>query len=141
MKELRKQAKQKKKQTLHPEIQGFYVWGFVEATKTYHRVFITPSLADALKEGFEDYEKSLSKDLFCQPDKLFYPPEVIRCEVNFPFLTDLENRLLTKQAQGNTIKKIARAFSGGYGKKSYNYNQIKYRIRKAKEKIREYEKN
>jgi len=59
-------------------------------------------------------------------------------KLNFPFLTRTENRILTMRSLGNTRPQIARALSGGPGRRSYTANRIKYIIQTARQKIREH---
>jgi len=60
-------------------------------------------------------------------------------EVNFPFLTDLQNKCLHLfYFEGKTYKQIARAMSGNRSKTKLNQRQVRRQLYLAKRAIREH---
>ncbi len=57
-------------------------------------------------------------------------------KLDYPFLSDIENRVLIMKALGKSRKQIARALSGGRVRRSLNANRIGYILRRARSKIR-----
>ncbi len=57
-------------------------------------------------------------------------------KLEFPFLLDLENRVLTMRSLGKSRKQIARALSGGRVRRSLDAKRIGYILRRARGKIR-----
>jgi DNA-binding CsgD family transcriptional regulator len=59
-------------------------------------------------------------------------------KLNYSFLTKTENRILTMRSLGKSRPQIARALSGGPGRRSYTANSIKYILQITRQKIREH---
>ncbi len=57
-------------------------------------------------------------------------------KLEFPFLSDLENRILILRSLGKPIKDIARALSGGRSRQSLDAGSVKYLLQNARKKIR-----
>ena len=57
-------------------------------------------------------------------------------KLEFPFLTDTENRVLIMRSLGRLIKNIARALSGGRSRRSLDAGSVKYLLQNARVKIR-----
>jgi hypothetical protein len=62
-------------------------------------------------------------------------------ELNFEFLTPFENKLLMRRALGESLKKLARRYSGGHDRRSYTATTIKNLLYKCYNKIRLYDRN
>lgn len=60
-------------------------------------------------------------------------------KLNYPYLTKTQNRILTMRALGKSRPQIARALSGGLGRRSYTASSIKYMIQTSLQKIREHD--
>ncbi len=56
--------------------------------------------------------------------------------LSFPFLSKIQNRILTMRALGKSHKQIARALSGGFYKRSHTAGSIRGLIYRAYRKIR-----
>jgi hypothetical protein len=63
-------------------------------------------------------------------------------DIHFPYLSDIENRIIRYRADGKNLPDIARAVSGGRRgarRNSYTTQQIRYTLQKIRNKIREHE--
>ena len=112
------------------ELPGFYAWAIDPETNEFHRVFITQ------KVPAEYYEQNYLRYRKVHEDTIAVP-EDISGKVNYAFLSDFENHVLTMKGQGRRVKEIARALSGGHSRMSCNANKIAYTLKKARKKIRE----
>jgi len=58
-------------------------------------------------------------------------------QLDYPYLSDIENRILTLRTLGKSRANIARALSGGHSRHSYTSSRVKYLLQTARQKIRE----
>jgi hypothetical protein len=81
-----------------------------------------------------------------KPLKLKGPPDIVNREsfkkilhgepLDYPFLTAFENELLMLRALGCSWKRLARKYSGGHKRRSYNAKLIKNILHDCYDKIR-----
>lgn len=98
------------------------------------------------KEYDSVFSRKGGKTKKAQPLKLKGPPDIIKREsyykilmgqpLDYPFLTEFENKLLTMRALGCSWKKLAQRFSGGHGGRSFKAGRIKNILHDCYDKIR-----
>jgi hypothetical protein len=96
-------------------------------------------------------EKTAQAVIMAKRLKIKIPPDIIHlfddmllndADIHFPYLTDLENKIIRYRAEGKKLSHIARAVSGGNkgaSRRNYTTQQIRYTLQKIRNKIRENE--
>lgn len=102
-------------------------------------------------ESHRTFKRKGGKVKKAKPIKLKGPPDIV-CRYSFrkilkgekldyPFLTELENKILTKKALGWSWNKIAKRYSGGNNRRSLKASRVKNILHDCYDKIRLNEKS